>query len=60
MYCPYCGDDLAGHIGGFCGSCGSNIQFLARFQEDGMLFPKSQVFYDHLSFYVLFVHDVVV
>nr|XP_055023173.1 uncharacterized protein LOC129413507 isoform X1 [Misgurnus anguillicaudatus] len=35
MYCPYCGRELAGHIGCYCSSCGSNIQFLAPFLHDG-------------------------
>ncbi|XP_067301218.1 uncharacterized protein [Pseudorasbora parva] len=35
MYCPYCGLELAGPIGCFCGSCGRNIQFLAPFLQNG-------------------------
>ncbi|XP_056106311.1 uncharacterized protein LOC130084836 [Rhinichthys klamathensis goyatoka] len=35
MYCPYCGLELAGYIGCFCGSCGSNIRFLAPFLQNG-------------------------
>ncbi|CAI5677978.1 unnamed protein product [Oreochromis niloticus] len=35
MYCPYCGIQLVGQIGVFCGSCGTNIQVLAPFIENG-------------------------
>nr|XP_023700260.1 uncharacterized protein LOC111860629 isoform X3 [Paramormyrops kingsleyae] len=34
MYCPYCGHDLPGHVGRFCGTCGISIQFLAPFLQN--------------------------